>query len=100
MYCFLLQIFMFQLSSALTPRLYTNPASTTNASLDPFEASEVHYSLRYIFLIDCIETRGVVGHFSPKTFESGWKGGGAYFTFYGKHFISNWIFSIREKMLN
>ena len=37
-YCFLLQIFMFQLSSVLTPRLHTSPASTINASLDPFEA--------------------------------------------------------------
>jgi hypothetical protein len=67
---------MFQLSSALTPRLYTNPASTTNASLDPFEASEVHYSLRYIFLIDCIETRGVVGHFPPRLSKVGEKEGG------------------------
>jgi hypothetical protein len=39
----LLQIFMFQLSSAF------NPASTTNANQDPFEGSEVHCAYRYIF---------------------------------------------------
>ena len=44
MYCLLLQIFMFQLSSAF------NPASTTNANLDPFEGSEVHCAYRYISL--------------------------------------------------
>ena len=93
MYCFLLHIFMFQLSSALTPRLHTNPASTINASLNPFEASMFHYSLH--FLIDFIETRGVVGHLPPTLWKVG--GGGTYFTFYGKHFISNWIFSIKEK---
>jgi len=47
------------------------------------------------FLIDCIETRGVVGHLPPTLWKVG--GGGTYFTFYGKHFISNWIFSIKEK---
>ena len=44
MYCFLLHIFMFQLSSAL------NPASTANASLGPLEAFEVHCAPQYIFL--------------------------------------------------
>jgi hypothetical protein len=58
MHSFLLQILMFQLSSAL------NPASRTDASLDLFEASEVHCAPRprYICLIPCIETRCVVVH--------------------------------------
>jgi hypothetical protein len=96
MYYFLLHIFMFQLSSALTPRVHTNPSSTTNSSLDLFEASEVHYSPRYIFVIDCIETRGVVGNLPQTLWKVGrwWR---TYFIFYGKHFISNWILSIREK---
>ena len=74
MYCFLLQIFMFQLSSALTTGLHTNPASTTNVSLDTFEASEVHCAPRYMFLIHCIETSGVVGHLPPTL----WKVGGGW----------------------
>jgi hypothetical protein len=73
-----------------------NPASTTNASLGPFEASEVHYSPRYIFfLINCIETRGVVGHLPPTLWKVG-GGSGGHILFFSKHFISNWIFSIKE----
>ena len=63
MYCFL-----FQLSSALIPRLHT------------------------------IETRGAVGHLYPTLWKVG--GGGAYFTFHGKHLISNGIISIKEKGLS
>ena len=59
MHCFLLQTFMFQLSSALTIGLHTNLANPTNGSLDPLEASEVDCVPRYIFIIHCIETRGV-----------------------------------------
>ena len=40
---------MFQLSSASTLGLHTNPASTTDAIQDTFEASNVHCVPRYIF---------------------------------------------------
>ena len=46
MYCFLLQMYMFQLSSALIPRLHT------------------------------IETRGAVGHLYPTLWKVGGGGGG------------------------
>jgi hypothetical protein len=70
---------------------HTNPASTINASLDPFEASEVHYSPRDI----CNRLHWNQGR--RRTLGK-WveRGGGAYLTFYGKHFISNWFFSIKE----
>jgi hypothetical protein len=48
MYCFLLQTSMFQLSSALTIGLHTNPTNPTNVSMDPLEASEVDCVPRYI----------------------------------------------------
>jgi hypothetical protein len=38
----------FQLSSALTIGLHTNPTNPTNVSMDPLEASEVDCVPRYI----------------------------------------------------
>jgi hypothetical protein len=89
MYCFLLHIFTFQLSSALTPTPTPLPQSMPAWTHLRPPKSTTHLAT---FVIDCIETRGVGGHL-----ESGWRGGGgAYLTFYGKHFISNWFFSIKE----
>ena len=55
---------MFQLSSAPTFGLHTNPVSTTNAIQDPVETFEIR----------CIETRGVVGHLPPTLMKmvAGW----------------------------
>jgi hypothetical protein len=49
MYCFLLQIFMFQLSSTSIYGLHTKHAIPSNACLDPLETSEAHCAPRYIF---------------------------------------------------
>jgi hypothetical protein len=78
MYCFLLFIFMFQLSSTSTLGLHTNPVSTSNAIQDPVDASEIHWVPRY--------TRGVVGHLPSNAYESGSGLGKTYLTFYGNLF--------------
>ena len=63
---------MFQLSSALTIGLHTKPTNPTNVSMDPLEASEVDCVPRYIFIMHCIETRGVDEYDTfPNTLEKG-----------------------------
>ena len=81
MYCFLLQIFMFQLSSASTPKLHTNPAIPSNASLDPLETSIAHGATPYIFYALHVNN----GHRRAPQHVGKWakKGVGQnYFTFY------------------
>ena len=99
MYCWLLQIFMFQLSSAF------NPASTTNANLDPFEGSEVYCAYRYISLNTLHWNQGRSRALAPQHFGKcvrmlvGGRGGGHILLCmaYGNNFISNWIFCIKAK---
>jgi hypothetical protein len=95
MYCFLLQIFMFQLSSAFTPD-YTptqlpQPMPAWTHLRPP--KSTTHLA---IFLIDCIETRGVVGHLPPTLWKVG-GGGGHILLFMVNIVLITEFFSIKEE---
>ena len=74
MYCFLLQIFMFQLSSALTPKLQIQPRFHNQCQPGPIWGIRSPLLTSLHLLIDCIETSGVVGHL-----DSGWRGRGIFY---------------------
>ena len=80
--------------------LHTKPVSATNATQDPFEASEVHCVPRYILKYSALKPGAQQGT-CPQRFGR-WQRVGEYiFIFYGKHVLLVTEFSaLKPKMLS